>query len=74
MSVNDAIDYVKTHDFMFSRFKDYNPIIKDYVWIEDEKVVRVICELSKGKEKGQAYFNVSLWDIEREILLEKLRA
>lgn len=59
---------------MFRRFEDYNPIIKDYVWIEDDKVVRVICELTKGKEKGEAYFNVSLWDIEREILLEKLRA
>ena len=74
MSVNDAIDYVKTHDFMFNPFKKYNAIIKNYVWIEDDKVVRVICELSKGEEKGQAYFNVSLWDIEREILLEKLRA
>lgn len=74
MTKDEAIEYVKTHDFMFRRFEDYNPIIKDYVWIEDDKVVRVICELSKGEEKGQAYFNVSLWDIEREILLEKLRA
>jgi hypothetical protein len=74
MSVNDAIDYVKTHEFMFNPFKKYNHIIKNYVWNEGDKVVRVFCDLDDGVVKGVAYFNVSLWDIEREILLEKLRA
>ncbi len=73
MSRDEAIEYVKTHDFSYARFEKYNPIIKDYVWIEDDKVVRVTCDLFNGDEKGVGYFNVSLWDIERVMLLEKLR-
>jgi hypothetical protein len=73
MTIEEGINYIKANNTMIGHLRYYNPIIKDVVWMQDNRYFRVYCDVSKDGENGKAHYNISLHDLELDYLRNKMR-